>query len=636
MAFFQTQIGFLLRRERETPPFQKSCDASLCARAFFVVEFFFFFFFFYGDGDTMVFSTAFCASSRNDCCVFSSSSSSMKMIRRRRLELSRKNPSTSFSKNPPRATMERSDTTTTATTAKDGTTKRRANRRREKKDASVRLFSVLVDRGGVVVDRVRDAFLSVQSDGTITTKKKKKKRRKAEDEEKDDAVVFFSARETRRKNEEETTAIENAVWPRELVREEEAMREKDPDDFDFDGEEDFVASLAKNELFRNFSAETRGFAVFNFIIFIMGSNIVLVKMAQENISPDAFGLFRFLTASLTFMPFTKYALRDSKILKMGVELGFWCALGYYFQAIGLDITDASSAAFISSFTVISVPLIAVWAGRKVPKSTWVAIAVAIFGLALIEGVVPIPGLEAHDTKEAISIVSDAVSDVVSTSVLSGEVVQTNPFEVLDSALSLPLESVDDIAEVATVETVQSLYGDFAILISAFVFAVQVFRTDVLANEKHLGTKEMMGMCSIQLFVVTLFFGGTLLNKVPHDDGSLSTFFSNSIAELSAFHWHDIPWFLVLYTGVISTAFALYAETVALKYIPSEKASVLYTTEPLWGAAFAYVLLGERMGVNGYVGGALILASSFLSSNSNEAMDVLGEEEEEEEDTLKSE
>ena len=53
------------------------------------------------------------------------------------------------------------------------------------------------------------------------------------------------------------------------------------------------------------------------------------------------------------------------------------------------------------------------------------------------------------------------------------------------------------------------------------------------------------------------------------------------------------------------------------------------------AAFAYVLLGERMGVNGYVGGALILASSFLLSNSNEAMDVLGEEEEEEEDTLKS-
>ena len=195
--------------------------------------------------------------------------------------------------------MERSDTTTT-TGAKDGATtgRRRANR-----------FSVLVDRGGVVVDRVRDAFLSVQSDGTITTttkkkkKKKKKKRRKAEDDEKDDAVVvLFSARRetTRRNEEEETTAIENAVWPRELVREEEAMREKDREkDFDFDGEEDFVVSLAKNELFRNFSAETRGFAVFNFIIFIMGSNIVLVKMAQENISPDAFGLFPFPLPSFT-------------------------------------------------------------------------------------------------------------------------------------------------------------------------------------------------------------------------------------------------------------------------------------------------------------------------------------------------
>ena len=203
----------------------------------------------------------------------------------------------------------------------------------------MRLFSVLVDRGGVVVDRARDAFLSAQSVWTIATtttkkKKKKKKRRKADyedDDEKDEKeeMVFFSATRGTRNEEESTTAgaIENALWPRELVREERAMREKDPDDFDFDGEEDFVASLAKNELFRNFSAETRGFAVFNFIIFIMGSNIVLVKMAQENISPDAFGLFRFLTASLTFMPFTKYALRDSRILKMGVELGFGAQRG---------------------------------------------------------------------------------------------------------------------------------------------------------------------------------------------------------------------------------------------------------------------------------------------------------------------
>ncbi|CAL6400884.1 unnamed protein product [Bathycoccus prasinos] len=426
---------------------------------------------------------------------------------------------------------------------------------------------------------------------------------------------------------DEPTTIEDILFPQEELRREVDALEKDPDDFDFEGEEDFVASLSKNELFRNVSAETRGFLLFNLIIFMMGSNIVLVKMAQTNISPDAFGLFRFLAASLTFLPFSKYALRDSRILKMGIELGFWCAVGYYFQAVGLDITDASSASFISSFTVISVPLIAMWAGRKVPKSTWAAIAVAIFGLALIEGVVPIPGLEAHDTKEALSIVSDAVSDVVSTSVLTGEVVQSNPFEVLDSALSLPLESVTDIAEVATVETVQSLYGDFAILISAVVFAVQVFRTDVLANEEHLGTKEMMGMCSIQLFVVMLFFGGTLLNDVPRDDGQLSTLFTNSLAELSTFDWHSVPWFLVVYTGVVTTAFALYAETVALKYIPSEKASVIYTTEPLWGAAFAYVLLGERMGINGYIGGALILASSFLSSSSNKAIVLPGEEEE---------
>ena len=127
---------------------------------------------------------------------------------------------------------------------------------------------------------------------------------------------------------DEPTTIEDILFPQEELRREVDALEKDPDDFDFEGEEDFVASLSKNELFRNVSAETRGFLLFNLIIFFMGSNIVLVKMAQTNISPDAFGLFRFLAASLTFLPFSKYALRDSRILKMGIELGFWCAVGY--------------------------------------------------------------------------------------------------------------------------------------------------------------------------------------------------------------------------------------------------------------------------------------------------------------------
>ena len=39
------------------------------------------------------------------------------------------------------------------------------------------------------------------------------------------------------------------------------------------------------------------------------------------------------------------------ILKAGLELSVWTALGYFTQALGLMTTDASRASFLSTFTV---------------------------------------------------------------------------------------------------------------------------------------------------------------------------------------------------------------------------------------------------------------------------------------------
>ncbi len=46
---------------------------------------------------------------------------------------------------------------------------------------------------------------------------------------------------------------------------------------------------------------------------------------------------------------------------------------------------------------------------------------------------------------------------------------------------------------------------------------------------------------------------------------------------------------------------------------STETTVLYSTEPLWGAAFASVALGEHIGQSTLVGGALILAACVSSS-----------------------
>ena len=48
------------------------------------------------------------------------------------------------------------------------------------------------------------------------------------------------------------------------------------------------------------------------------------------------------------------------------------------------------------------------------------------------------------------------------------------------------------------------------------------------------------------------------------------------------------------------------QVVALRDVPATEAAMVYTVEPLWGAAFAWMLLGERWGPAGWMGAALIL------------------------------
>jgi EamA-like transporter family len=54
------------------------------------------------------------------------------------------------------------------------------------------------------------------------------------------------------------------------------------------------------------------------------------------------------------------------------------------------------------------------------------------------------------------------------------------------------------------------------------------------------------------------------------------------------------------------------QVIALKDVPSTEAAIIYTLEPVLGAAFAYMLLGERWGPAGWVGAGLIVSSSLAA------------------------
>jgi len=70
---------------------------------------------------------------------------------------------------------------------------------------------------------------------------------------------------------------------------------------------------------------------------------------------------------------------------------------------------------------------------------------------------------------------------------------------------------------------------------------------------------------------------------------------------------------LIWTSVFTTALTVWLETKALGKLSSSETTLLFSTEPLWGAAFAHAALGEHLGPNTFVGGALILAACMSRS-----------------------
>jgi len=132
------------------------------------------------------------------------------------------------------------------------------------------------------------------------------------------------------------------------------------------------------------SPRIQGLLLLNVMTLIMATNWVVVKESEGMMDPFTFSAIRFSVAAVAFFPFIKGAFHDSKVLKAGMEVGLWTACGYILQAVGLMSTDASRASFLSTFTVILVPILVGITGRGISKTTWGAAGLALTGTWLLE------------------------------------------------------------------------------------------------------------------------------------------------------------------------------------------------------------------------------------------------------------
>lgn len=291
-----------------------------------------------------------------------------------------------------------------------------------------------------------------------------------------------------------------------------------------------------------FSPRVRGLILLNILTFLYGSNVTVVKEAQAALDPFTFSLGRFGIAALAFTPFLKPAFENPAVFRAGLELGIWASLAYVTQAVGLMTTEAGRAAFIGTFTVIEVPIIAGIFGARIPAVTWWAAAAAVGGVALLESA---------------------------------------------GGNSSPM-------------------GDFWTIMSALIFGFHMLRSE--HHARHVPADSALSLIALQLFVTGVMSFGWLLGM-----SQLGLVDESSLHAMTTFDWGTIsswPWLQMAYTGVLSTAFCLWVEVVSLRDVSASEAAMVYTLEPLYGAGFAWVLLGERWGPLGWAGAGLILGGSL--------------------------
>ncbi|WP_257449736.1 DMT family transporter [Archangium lipolyticum] len=71
------------------------------------------------------------------------------------------------------------------------------------------------------------------------------------------------------------------------------------------------------------------------------------------------------------------------------------------------------------------------------------------------------------------------------------------------------------------------------------------------------------------------------------------------------------WWALLFTGVLGSALAYLVQMKAQQKISPIKTALIFSTEPLWGAVFAYLLAAERISPMGYLGGVLLVIAMIL-------------------------
>lgn len=133
---------------------------------------------------------------------------------------------------------------------------------------------------------------------------------------------------------------------------------------------------------------------------------------------------------------------------------------------------------------------------------------------------------------------------------------------------------------------------------------------------------VVAMASLFLFELGPVISNLAMGSTAMLSSNLATEWALRIPDFGAILASPVALGGILYTGLITTALALWVESIAFAKVPATDASIILTTEPLFAAALGAATLGETFGMSDYFGASLIVGACVLAA----LMDNPGDEE----------
>lgn len=149
-------------------------------------------------------------------------------------------------------------------------------------------------------------------------------------------------------------------------------------------------------------------------------------------------------------------------------------------------------------------------------------------------------------------------------------------------------------------------GDMISLVQPIMFGIGFWRMEA-AMEKY--PTEASRLAAAQLLMVFLVSLSYLICGSPFTD---SCEILPSIPELVAWLQDPNIMGMLIWTGLITTAFTIWMETLALKTLSAAETTLIFSTEPLFSAAFAALVANEVLGYDAAIGAACIIGGCLVS------------------------